>query len=97
MICLLLPLVMQAQHKTFSGKITDVSGNPLPGASVSIQKSRHGTVSNSEGKFEISAPEGATLVINFTGYKSRNIRLNAGDAVLAIVLEEDVAKLDEMW
>lgn len=96
MICLLLPLVMQAQNKTFSGRVTDVSGNPLPGASVSIQKAKQGTVTNMEGRFEINAPEGATLLINFTGFKSRNIKLNAGDAVLAIVLEEDIAKLDEI-
>lgn len=95
-LCLLLPLVMQAQNKTFSGRVTDVSGNPLPGASVSVQKTRQGTVTNIEGKFEINAPEGTTLVINFTGFKSRNIKLNAGDAVLAIVMEEDVAKLDEI-
>lgn len=95
LVCLLLPLVMQAQQKTFAGRVTDVNGNPLPGASVSIQKTKQGTITNMEGKFEINAPEGAILVVNFTGFRSRNIKLT-GDASLAIVLEEDIAKLDEI-
>ena len=91
---LLLPLVLPAQTKTFSGRVTDTKGVPLPGASVMVQKSRQGTATNADGQFSINAGPGVSLVINFTGYKSRIIR--PGDVPVNIILEEDIARLDEI-
>ncbi|RPD42449.1 SusC/RagA family TonB-linked outer membrane protein [Chitinophaga barathri] len=94
-ICLLLPLVIQAQNQTVRGKVTDVAGQPLPGASVVVQKGRQGTVTNAEGFFELSVPSGTKLTINFTGYRSRTLTADPA-APLQVVLEEDIAKLDEI-
>lgn len=91
---LLLPLWLQAQTKTFSGKVTDTKGIPLPGASVLVQQSRQGTATNADGQFTISAAAGASFVVNFTGYKSKIVK--AGDGPLTITLEEDIARLDEI-
>ena len=62
-----LPQFLHAQNKTISGKITDVGGNPIPGATVVINNSNQGTFADALGQFTISAPETATLTINSTG------------------------------
>ncbi len=95
LLCLLLPLVMQAQNQTVKGRVTDVAGNPLPGASIAVQKGRQGAVTNAEGRFEINVAPGSKLTINFTGYKSATVTANPAEPV-HVVLEDDIAKLDEV-
>jgi len=36
-----LPQFLHAQNKTISGKITDVGGNPIPGATVVINRNSY--------------------------------------------------------
>lgn len=86
---------MQAQNQTVKGRVTDVAGNPLPGASIAVQKGRTGAVTNTEGRFEINVAPGTKLTINFTGYKSATVIADPS-APLQVVLEDDIAKLDEV-
>lgn len=90
---LLLPLFSQGQN-TYTGRITDAKGAPLPGASVMIQHSRKGTVTNADGQFSIAGPSDLVLVVNFTGYKTKTFK--AGATPVTVALEEDVARLDEI-
>ncbi|RFS20712.1 SusC/RagA family TonB-linked outer membrane protein [Chitinophaga silvatica] len=96
LLCVLFTLVTtaQTQTKTYTGKVTDNKGNPLPGATILVLKTKKGTVTSVDGQFSIQAPEGSTLVVNFTGYRTRNII--AGSESLNIKMEEDIAKLDEI-
>ncbi len=96
MICFLLPLMIQAQQKTVTGKVTDRNGTPLPGASIAILNGRQGVVTNAAGKFEIAVPPDARLTVYYTGYKTNTIKVTAGTDPLNIILEEDVARLDEV-
>ncbi|MBO9727268.1 MAG: SusC/RagA family TonB-linked outer membrane protein [Chitinophaga sp.] len=90
---LLLPLFSQGQN-TYTGRITDAKGAPLPGASVMIQHSRKGTVTNADGQFSIAGPSDLVLVVNFTGYKTKTFK--PGATPVTVALEEDVARLDEI-
>jgi len=96
MICFLLPLMIQAQQKTVTGKVTDRNGDPLPGASIAIQNGRQGVVTNAAGKFEIVVPPDAKLTVYYTGYKTNTIKITTSTDPLNIILEEDVARLDEV-
>jgi len=63
-----------AQQKTISGKITDESGAPVPGATVIVKGTTTGTVSDFDGNFSIGVPATTkTLVISFVGMKSQEI------------------------
>lgn len=95
MLCLILPLVLQAQSKKVTGKVTDANGVALPGASVSVNKGKQGTVTNARGQFEIAAPDDGIVTINFTGFKTQNIKIGA-QTDISVTLQEDVAKLDEV-
>src|SRR5690606_5107845 len=53
------------QGREVTGVITDENGSPLPGASILIKGTNHGTVSDVTGRYRIEAPEDAVLVISF--------------------------------
>ena len=72
---------------------------PLENASIYIDKSTIGSVSNVDGKFVLSIPkrlENDTLVISSIGFKSFKILVSEFVNDEDIFLEEDVASLDEI-
>jgi len=81
-------------------KIVDfMSLLPLENASIYVQNTTIGTVSNSDGKFVLLVPqefEKDTLVISSIGFKSYKVPVNEFDNTLDVFLEEDVASLDEV-
>lgn len=93
---MVLPLLSSAQNQTVSGKVTDAAGNAVANASVVINKTNQGTMTNAAGEFSLSAPATATLTITSTGFKSQTINIAGASGPLAIKLEQDVANLDEV-
>jgi hypothetical protein len=63
---------------TVSGKVFDsASKEPLAFASVFCQNTTQGTATNKEGTFHLSLKEGGyDLVITYTGYRSKMIRIS---------------------
>jgi iron complex outermembrane receptor protein len=89
--------VAVAQEKTVRGTVTDgATGDPLPGANVSIKGTTTGTTTDMEGAYEITVPgSDAVLVFSFVGYQRREVQV--GDrTVIDVTLQEDVAQLDEV-
>lgn len=50
-----------------AGEITDKEGKPLHGVSVIIENSTTGTISDSEGQFELEVPEKNAVVLSYVG------------------------------
>lgn len=61
------------ESKLINGVVTDRStGEVIPGASVYIQGTSIGSISDLNGKFSIQAPSGSkAIVISFVGYKTK--------------------------
>ncbi|GAA3602633.1 SusC/RagA family TonB-linked outer membrane protein [Flavivirga amylovorans] len=98
LLTLLLAFVVQlsfAQEKTISGTISDVSGLPLPGATVLIKGTTSGTSSDFDGKYSIRASQGAVLVFSFVGYTSTEVTVNASNTI-NMTLQEDATALEEV-
>jgi len=91
---LVLPQILLAQNTNITGTITDPAGNPVAGASIVVQSTARGTASDADGKFRLSAPAGAKLIISSAGFKSQTVEAN--NAELKIRLEEDITHLDEV-
>ncbi|HEY0175426.1 MAG TPA: carboxypeptidase-like regulatory domain-containing protein, partial [Pedobacter sp.] len=51
-----------------TGHITDEKNLPMPGATVQIKGTKIGTTADVNGKFTLTVPENATLVISSIGY-----------------------------
>ncbi|MCL5129042.1 SusC/RagA family TonB-linked outer membrane protein [Algibacter sp. L4_22] len=98
MLTLLLAFVVQltfAQEKTISGVISDNAGLPLPGATVLVKGTSSGTSTDFDGKYSITANQGATLVISFVGYTKTEITIGASK-IINVTMDEDAATLDEV-
>ncbi len=84
---------------TLKGRVTDNTGNPLPGVSVIIQGTSVGTYSESDGSYALTVPaanrKNAVIEFIYMGFKTERIPL-ADKSNLNVTLTEDAAKLDEI-
>ena len=85
-IFLLLSLNAFAQTSNVEGVVTDNNQQPLPGASISVEDTDRGTITDFEGKYSIKVEEGETLVFTYVGFKPKKITFN-GNTSLNVVLE----------
>jgi TonB-linked SusC/RagA family outer membrane protein len=84
------------QQKKVTGKVTDVNGEPIPGAAISVKGTTNGTITSVEGTYELQkVDENSTLLFSFVGLKSQEIPVQ-GKSVIDVVLEEDKTDLDEV-
>ncbi len=73
-----------------SGKVTDSEGRPLIGATVALENSNKGAVTDGQGSFSFAvadAEKSGVLLIRLVGYESQRIPLE-GRGEIAIVLQE---------
>ncbi len=99
-IATILFFVNAHAQKDISNTVVDFSTQmPIESASVYIENTTIGTVTNVDGKFLLSVPDehiNDTLVVSSIGYKSFRTPINNFDETFSIYLEEDVASLDEV-
>lgn len=97
MLCLaLLPVGLQAQDKAISGKVTDANGNGLQNVTISTRQSAIATTTDADGKFKLTIPANADVMISAAGFKSQTIKAAAVQTDMQLKLVEDVARLDEV-
>lgn len=95
LILFLFSLIGYAQQKAVSGIVTDVSGQPLPGANVNVYKTNRSTITNFDGSFSISASEGEILEISFISFVSSKVTIGKSKTY-TIQLKENISSLDEV-
>jgi TonB-dependent starch-binding outer membrane protein SusC len=64
-------------QQTWSGTITDENGLPLPGATVIVENTNRGVVSDFDGNFSIQANQGESILISYVGYQSQRLTLGS--------------------
>lgn len=80
---------------TITGIIKDTAGEPAIGASVTIDGSKQGVVTDLNGRFSIKANPGDRLKVSYIGYKTQIISLH-NQKQFNITLAEDSKMLDEV-
>ncbi len=83
------------QETVVSGRVTDTTGQPLPGVNVMIKGTTRGTVTGKQGHYRLPAGPADTLTFSFIGYKTEQAALN-GRARLDMELREDITTLSEV-
>lgn len=69
-------------QRTVSGTVTDNSGIPLIGANVTAKGTTTGTITDIDGNYSLSVPDGTTtLVFSYTGYNTREVSLGESNTV----------------
>lgn len=84
-----------AQQTGISGVVTDERNQPIAGVAISLAGNDALTATNSEGKYSVSVPVGATLVFSSIGYKHEEVVVGA-QKVINVILVEDLASLEEV-
>ena len=81
--------------KSISGTISDISGEPIIGASVAVKGTTIGTVTDVDGKFTLEVSQNSILTISYVGYVAQTIEASESQNY-NIVLKENSAILDEV-
>ncbi|NNF34208.1 MAG: SusC/RagA family TonB-linked outer membrane protein [Saprospiraceae bacterium] len=69
-------------QRTVSGTVTDNSGIPLIGANVTAKGTTTGTITDIDGNYSLTVPDGTTtLVFSYTGYNTREVSLGESNTV----------------
>ena len=83
-----------AQKKTVTGRVTDSRNEPVVAAGVQQKGVNNGTVTDIDGRYSISVPEGSTLVFSSIGYSTVEAAVGAS-STLNEVLPDDVERLED--
>ena len=83
------------QTKTVTGQVVDETGEPVIGASVVVEGTTNGTITDFDGRFALQVPSGKKVVISFVGYVPQTIAPKQGKD-FRVVLTEDSKMLDEV-
>ncbi len=83
-------------QRTITGTVSDSNGEPLIGASILVQNTTSGTVTDIEGAFSLVVPDsGEKLIVSYTGFTTQTVTLQAASEY-DIVLDENAAQLGEV-
>ena len=82
-----------AQNLNVHGKVLDENGEGLIGAGVVIQGTTQGTITDVDGSYQLSVPQGATLEFSCVGYKAQLVQVTGPN--LTVTLAPDSKLIDE--
>ncbi len=87
--------IMSAQQINISGTVTDPTGEPLIGVSVTVPGTKTGAATDIDGNYSIQADAKAKLKFSYVGYKTLEESIN-GRAVINVEMHEDSEVLSEV-
>jgi len=83
-------------QREISGTVKDGAGEPLIGATILVEGTSTGTVTDFSGAFNLTVPGGATvLVVSYTGYTSTKVNITSASNY-EVVLDVDVVALSDV-
>ena len=86
----------QPLHRV-KGKVVDVNGDPVIGASVQVMGQSMGTITNLDGEFTLSSvPANALVVVSYIGFEKKEIKVSDLQKSSRVILREDTATLEEV-
>jgi TonB-linked SusC/RagA family outer membrane protein len=75
------------------GTVVDETGQPVIGATIQIKGTSQGTVTDVDGRFNLSAPANGTLVISYVGMRTQEVPVQP---TVNVTLVSDTEVLDEL-
>ena len=85
-------LCMAQVMQEVTGSVLDESGNALPGATISVDQSTRGVVTDIDGSFSIKVKETDVLVVTYLGYQEQRIAVGKQTKIMVKLLP----KTDEL-
>ncbi len=88
-------LAIQAQNTTVKGTVKDATGEPVIGATVKVQGSTMGVITDIDGNYTIDCPSNATLEVSYIGSKTQTVKIG-GKNTIDITLQDESQAIDEV-
>ncbi|MGB3801788.1 MAG: TonB-dependent receptor [Lewinella sp.] len=93
LLCLLTSVAWS--QTTVTGTVTDGDNFPLTGVNVLVVGSSSGTVTDLDGEYSLTAPEGSVLRFSYIGFTSQEVPIE-GQSVIDVTLGADANVIDEV-
>lgn len=87
--------LMTAQQINITGTVTDVTGDPLIGVSVTVPGTKTGAATDVEGNFSLQADSKGKLRFSYVGYETIEVPVN-GRKVINVEMKENSEILSEV-
>ena len=84
-----------AQDRTVSGIVSDENGEPLIGATVAIEGTSAGTITDVNGAYTLSVEAGTRLKFSFVGYIDRIVPVG-NQTTINVQMEVNITQLSEI-
>ncbi|NLH45118.1 MAG: SusC/RagA family TonB-linked outer membrane protein [Acholeplasmataceae bacterium] len=94
-VCAVEVVQSARQSKSITGVVKTTSGEPVIGASILIQGTARGTITNVDGKFSLDVSQGTKLIISAVGYKKVELTIGKSNSY-TVTMEEDTQTLGEV-
>ena len=79
-----------------TGKVVDIKGEPVIGASIMEKGTSNGTITDLDGNFSLKVSSNqSSIEISYIGYVTQNLKAVFG-RVMAVTLKEDTKTLEEV-
>jgi TonB-dependent SusC/RagA subfamily outer membrane receptor len=90
-IVFLSTVAMAIAQKTVTGTVKDAAGDAIIGASVLVQGTSVGTVTDIDGNFSVDLPAGSSkLIVSFVGFNEQVLDVSTVSSVLITLAEGQV-------
>ena len=92
--CLLISIFSCFAQTTITGTVIDDTGETVIGASIMVEGTTVGTVTDFDGNFSLSVPDGAKhVIVSYVGMKSQTLPIQK---VMNVKLLPDTQELEEV-
>ena len=81
------------QQSVAKGRVVDANGEPLVGVSVYEEGTTNGTITDADGRFELSVARNASIAVSYVGFETQSLRATSN---LNVVLQEENNELNEV-
>lgn len=86
----------QAQKTKITGQVLDSTGEPIIGATITVQGTSDATITDIDGRFELFTSEkNPVVVVSYIGFKTQEIAIK-NQAALKLELQEESESLGEV-
>ncbi len=93
LLCL-FPLGAMAQS-VIKGTVNDEAGEPVIGATVKVDGTRTGAITDFNGNYSVEASPNASLTFSYVGYETQKVKVN-GRSTINITMKEDATTLNDI-
>ena len=86
---------LSALAQSVKGIVKDQAGDAIIGATVKVEGTKTGAITDVDGQFTVKAGANSTLTVSYVGYTTKRVAVNGKNNII-IVLDEDNTTLNDL-